>query len=45
LIVQGKADLVEMVTPRMPWDQAADAFEIYAHPATAEDSLKLALVL
>jgi hypothetical protein len=32
-----------MVTPRMPWDRAAEAFEMYAN--CAEGSLKLTLVL
>ena len=34
-----------MVTPRMPWARAAEAFEMYANPDKAEDSLKLTLVL
>jgi len=34
-----------MVTPRMPWERAAEAFEMYANPAEAEGSLKLTLVL
>ena len=34
-----------MVTPRMPWERAAEAFEMYAEPEKAEDSLKLTLVL
>jgi L-iditol 2-dehydrogenase len=33
--------LTEMVTPRMPWDQAPEAFEMYAK--CAKDSLKLTL--
>lgn len=33
--------LTEMVTPRMPWDQAPEAFEMYAE--CAKDSLKLTL--
>ena len=45
MIVQGRVDLTAMVTPRMPWDRAAEAFEMYAHPETAEGSLKLTLVL
>jgi len=45
MIVQGRTDLVEMVQPRMPWDQAAEAFEMYADPTAARDSLKLTLVL
>ncbi len=45
MIVHGHADLAAMVTPRMPWEQAAEAFEMYADPAHHEDSLKLTLVL
>ncbi len=45
MIVQGRTDLVDMVTPRMPWAKAAEAFEMYADPAHAEGSLKLTLVL
>jgi threonine dehydrogenase-like Zn-dependent dehydrogenase len=33
--------LTEMVTPRMPWDQAPEAFEMYAE--CTRDSLKLTL--
>ncbi len=35
--------LTEMVTPRMPWEKAPEAFEMYA--ARAEGSLKLTLEL
>jgi len=45
MIVQGRVDLTDMVTPRMPWEKAAEAFEMYANPDQAEDSLKLTLVL
>lgn len=45
MIVQRHVDLAAMVTPRMPWEQAAEAFEMYAEPEKAEDSLKLTLVL
>ena len=45
MIVQGRADLTAMVTPRMPWEQAAEAFQMYAHPADHPGSLKLTLVL
>jgi threonine dehydrogenase-like Zn-dependent dehydrogenase len=45
MIVQGRTDLVDMVTPRMSWDKAAEAFEMYADPARAKGSLKLTLVL
>ena len=45
MIVQGRSDLTAMVTPRMPWDKAVEAFEMYANPAEAKDSLKLTLVL
>ena len=44
MIVDGRAgDLADMVTPRMPWDQAAEAFEMYA--CCADGSLKLTLEL
>lgn len=45
MIVQGRVELTEMVTPRLPWDRATEAFEMYAHPADHEGSLKLTLVL
>jgi L-iditol 2-dehydrogenase len=45
MVVQGRTDLTAMVTPRLPWEQAAEAFEMYAYPAEAKDSLKLTLVL
>ncbi len=45
MIVQGRVDLAAMVTPRMPWERAAEAFEMYADPANAVGSLKLTLVL
>ena len=35
------SSLTEMVTPRMPWDEAPEAFEMYAD--CAKDSLKLTL--
>jgi L-iditol 2-dehydrogenase len=35
--------LIDMVTPRMPWDKAPEAFELYAEPA--KDVLKLTLEL
>jgi L-iditol 2-dehydrogenase len=44
MVVDGRAgDLGAMVTPRMPWDRAAEAFEMYAR--CAEGSLKLTLEL
>lgn len=45
MIVQGRVDLTAMVTPRLPWEKAAEAFEMYAFPEGAKDSLKLTLVL
>ena len=45
MIIQGRTDLIDMVTPRMPWEKAAEAFKMYADPAHAEGSLKLTLVL
>ncbi|MBN2161396.1 MAG: zinc-binding dehydrogenase [Pontiellaceae bacterium] len=44
MVVDGRAnDLGSMVTPRMPWDQAQKAFDMYAD--CAKDSLKLTLEL
>jgi S-(hydroxymethyl)mycothiol dehydrogenase len=45
MIVQRRTDLVDMVTPRMPWERAVEAFEMYADPEKAVGSLKLTLVL
>ena len=44
MVVDGRAgDLGAMVTPRMPWEDAAEAFEMYAR--CDEGSLKLTLEL
>jgi L-iditol 2-dehydrogenase len=44
MVVDGRASkLATMVTPRMPWDQAEEAFEMYAN--CADGSLKLTLEL
>ena len=44
MVIDGRAsDLTSMVTPVMPWDQAPEAFEMYAE--CARDSLKLTLEL
>jgi len=45
MIVRGDVDLASMVTPRLPWHRAAEAFEMYANPADHEDCLKITLVL
>jgi threonine dehydrogenase-like Zn-dependent dehydrogenase len=45
MLVEGHLDLAPIVTPRLPWERAAEAFEMYANPERAEDSLKLTLVL
>ena len=45
MITHGRVDLSAMVTPRLPWARAAEAFEMYANPDKAEDSLKLTLVV
>jgi threonine dehydrogenase-like Zn-dependent dehydrogenase len=45
MVVRGSVDLAEMVRPRMPWDRAAEAFQMYAAPAQHEDALKITLVL
>jgi threonine dehydrogenase-like Zn-dependent dehydrogenase len=42
MILDNRASaLTEIVTPRMPWDKAPEAFEMYAE--RAKDSLKLTL--
>jgi len=44
MVADGRAsDLAATVTPRMPWEKAAEAFEMYAR--CAEGSLKLTLEL
>ncbi len=45
MIIHGDVDLAAMVQPRMAWEEAAKAFQMYANPAEAEGSLKLTLVL
>ena len=37
--------LGELVTPRLPWEHAAEAFEMYAEPAQHNGSLKIVLDL
>jgi L-iditol 2-dehydrogenase len=39
------AALLDLVTPRLPWDRAQEAFEMYAYPADHEGSLKVVLDL
>ena len=44
MVVDGRASVLgEMVTPRMPWEKAAEAFEMYARCDAG--SLKLTLEL
>ena len=45
MLVEGRLDLASMVTPRLPWEKAVEAFHMYAHPEEVEDSLKITLVL
>jgi L-iditol 2-dehydrogenase len=39
------AALLDLVTPRLPWDRAQEAFEMYAYPADHPGSLKVVLDL
>ena len=39
------AELTALVTPILPWERAAEAFELYAYPAEHEGSLKVVLAL
>jgi L-iditol 2-dehydrogenase len=43
MVVDGRVDLGAMVTPRLPWDRAPEAFEMYA--TRAEGCLKVMLEL
>lgn len=43
MVVQGRVNLGDLVTPRMPWEKAPEAFEMYAN--RARDTLKLTLEL
>jgi L-iditol 2-dehydrogenase len=45
LVAGDGAALADIVTPRLPWAEAAKAFEMYAHPAEHKDSLKIVLEL
>jgi threonine dehydrogenase-like Zn-dependent dehydrogenase len=45
MITHGRVDLSAMVTPRLPWEKAVEAFDMYANPDRSEDSLKVTLVL
>jgi len=40
-----RADLAQIVTPRLPWDKAPEAFAMYADPANHPGSLKIVLEL
>jgi L-iditol 2-dehydrogenase len=44
MITRGHVDLSAMVTPRLPWEKAPQAFDMYANPDRSEDSLKITLV-
>ena len=39
------AALLDLVTPRLPWERAPEAFEMYAYPGEHEGSLKVVLDL
>jgi L-iditol 2-dehydrogenase len=39
------APLLDLVTPRLPWERAQEAFEMYAFPGKHEGSLKVVLDL
>ena len=45
MVAEANSPLPDLVTPRMPWARAAEAFEMYAFPAEHPDSLKLVLEL
>ena len=41
----GWGELLDLVTPRLPWERAREGFEMYAYPAKHEGSLKVVLDL
>jgi hypothetical protein len=41
----GWAELLDLVTPRLPWERAQEGFEMYATPGDHEGSLKVVLDL
>ena len=41
MIVQGRTDLVDMVTPRMPWEKAAEALPLYERALAILENLCL----
>jgi L-iditol 2-dehydrogenase len=43
LMARGAADLGCLITPRLPWHEAAQAFDMYAHPAAHPAALKVTL--
>ena len=45
MVAEKGSPLPDLVTPRMPWEKAAEAFEMYAFPAGHRDSLKIVLEL
>ncbi len=45
LITTDMPMIADLVTPRMRWDQAAEAFHMYANPARYLDTLKIVLEL
>jgi S-(hydroxymethyl)mycothiol dehydrogenase len=45
MIANDHGVLSDMVTPRLPWDMASDAFEMYCSPAAHPGALKIVLEL
>ena len=43
IIAGDGAALADIVTPRLPWAEAAKAFEMYTYPAEHKDALKIVL--
>lgn len=45
LVAEDCACVTDLVTPRLPWDRAAEAFEMYADPREKPGSLKVVVEL
>jgi threonine dehydrogenase-like Zn-dependent dehydrogenase len=45
MVARDHASIAELVTPRLPWNKAAEAFEMYAHPGAHPGTLKVVLVM
>jgi len=45
MVVERQTEVADLVTPRMPWERALQAFDMYANPARHEGALRITLEL